>query len=154
VGRSNSNYGVSELWGTGCDTMRHDVIFHCFTCLTALLSPFITCRPSWKNPIAFVPLRRGYTVQFSLQLVSQWRCDTSCRSVYTVQRWHKLEQSLPKVEANSTFGNDCCNLSRKKIELHGRLDGEMFRATCVATPLRDKLQRKLHRVIAPLGVEQ
>jgi hypothetical protein len=26
----------------------------------------------------------------------------------------------------------------------------MFHATCVATPVQDKLQRKLHRVIAPL----
>jgi hypothetical protein len=27
-------------------------------------------------------------------------------------------------------------------------------ATCVATPLRDKLQRKLHRVSAPLSVKK
>jgi hypothetical protein len=51
-----------------------------------------------------------------------------------------------KIVVKIAFGNDCCNLSCNKIRLNDRQDGEMFHATCVATPFRNKLQRKFHRV--------
>jgi hypothetical protein len=34
---------------------------------------------------------------------SVWCCNTSCRSVYTVQRWHNLQQSLSKVDSEFYF---------------------------------------------------
>jgi hypothetical protein len=47
------------------------------------------------------------------------------------------------VAGSSTFGNDCCNLqctsALYRVDMH-------FCNICVATPLQDKLQRKLHRV--------
>jgi predicted ferric reductase len=75
-------------------------------------------------------LRCGYTVQLQVADVST-RCnaDTSCSNL------------------SATIAAACL---AKKIGLHGRLDGERFHATCTATPLQDKLQRKLHRVSAPL----
>jgi hypothetical protein len=110
-----------------CSGLFHSICKQSFNILSTLIIKYVYMK-NWRFEIhkPVYCLRCGYTMQFSLQLVSQWRCDTSCGSVYTVQRWHKLLQSLPKVEANSTFGNDCCNLSRKIIMfgLQGRLDGE------------------------------
>jgi hypothetical protein len=42
-------------------------------------------------------------------------------------------------------------VSQRFFGLHGMLDREMFHATCAATPLPDKLQRKLHCVSTPLA---
>jgi hypothetical protein len=44
----------------------------------------------------------------------------------------KLQQSLPKVELPATIAATCLS---KMFGLHGRLDGEIFHATCVAMPM-------------------
>ena len=58
-------------------------------------------------------------------------------------------KSLQKVELDSTFCNGSCNLSRNDF---GRCKYvtlcNLFRATCLATPLRDKLHETLHSVTA------
>jgi hypothetical protein len=43
-------------------------------------------------------------------------------------------------------------VSQRFRPLQGVLNGAMTRATCLATPLRDKLHGKLHRVTGPLRV--
>jgi hypothetical protein len=43
-------------------------------------------------------------------------------------------------------------VSQHFFKLRRRLHAAMLRAYCVATPLREKLQRKLHRGIAPLAL--
>jgi hypothetical protein len=76
---------------------------------------------------------------------------------------HKLQQCLhgatltqvaaivAKHRSEFYFRQRLLQIVSQKIRLHGWLyiGREMFHATCVATPLRDKLQRKLHGVSAP-----
>ena len=58
--------------------------------------------------------------------------------------------ALRKVEAASTFSATCNAIFRCETNCkHGVSHEEVFLATCYATPLRCKLQRKLPRVTWP-----
>ena len=63
-----------------------------------------------------------------------------------------LCEALQKVELNSTFRNGFFNLSLNVFGRYKALHWAMFRATCLALALRDKLLEKLHRLTAPLIV--
>ena len=78
--------------------------------------------------------------------MAQWRERPPPTSVARV----RIAQSLRTVELDSTFRNGCGN--EKKVEkcpLRGVLLWTIFRATCVATKLRDKLHESLPSVTPP-----
>ena len=75
-------------------------------------------------------------------------CETSCSGGVTRCN---LSVALRKVEAASTFSPTCNAIFRCETSCkHGVSHEKVFLATCNATPLRCKLQRKLPRVTWPL----
>ena len=111
------------------------------TCFATSNEIIFYVRPVFKNVRDILIM--SYCDWFLLKKLRdklQWGCHAATCRV-----------ALQKVEAASTFSATCNAIFRYETSCkHGVSHEEVFLATCNATPLRCKLQRKLPRVTWPL----
>jgi hypothetical protein len=107
--------------------------------------------PLWVSVITIQPreniVYKGVItlVQFSLQLVAT-QVAWSIAACNQVAIWKNVARQVAAIIAKSRI---CFYFWQQLLQLVSALHHVDTSATCVATPLRDKLQRKLHCVSAP-----